>query len=371
MARVQLSNLNKDFGRNRVVRDVNLTIEDGEFMVLVGPSGCGKSTILRMMAGLEEVTGGTIDIDGRVVNDMEPARRNLAMVFQNYALYPHMTVYKNLAFPLKMRGEKRDVIDRRVRETAEILGIDSLLDRKPKTLSGGQMQRVALGRAIVREPLVFLFDEPLSNLDAKMRVEMRAEIRRLHRTLKTTMIYVTHDQEEAMTMGSRIAVLEGGVLQQADAPMSVYHRPVNRFVASFIGSPAMNFFEGLVEGGVFAGDGVKTPADGIPDGATVLGIRPHDIAEGGGIDPGSISPLFCKKSGDIDPGSIPPPSVVATVDVVEPLGSETHLHCLAGKTPFLVSLAGHHPLARGDEVKLCFSRGGLHFFRAETGERLA
>ena len=351
MATVEIENLQKDFGGHRVVRDLNLSIEDGEFMVLVGPSGCGKSTILRMLAGLEEVTAGTIAIDGRVVNDVEPARRNVAMVFQNYALYPHMTVYKNLAFPLKMRGEKRDAIDRRVRETAAILGIDEMLDRKPKTLSGGQMQRVALGRAIVREPLVFLFDEPLSNLDAKMRVEMRAEIRRLHRDLKTTMVYVTHDQEEAMTMGSRIAVLEGGVLQQAGPPMEVYHRPANRFVASFIGSPAMNFFDGLVREGVFTAEGISIPCPAAMEGEAILGVRPHDIAAAaGGDEEGVFS---------------------AVVDIVEPLGSETHLHCQAGGTPFLVSLPGHHPFARGDTVRLVCRPGKLHFFDARTGERLA
>jgi len=350
MARVDLFGLNKTFGQDRVVRDVNLSIEDGEFMVLVGPSGCGKSTILRMIAGLEEVTDGVIKIDGRAVNDLEPASRNLAMVFQNYALYPHMTVYKNLAFPLKMRGENKDAIDGRVREAAEILGIADMLERKPKTLSGGQMQRVALGRAIVRNPLVFLFDEPLSNLDAKKRVEMRAEIGRLHQRLGTTMIYVTHDQEEAMTMGSRIAVLEGGVLQQVDEPMNVYHRPANRFVASFIGSPAMNFFKGAVLNNVFVTAGISVPADDVADGDAILGIRPHDIVHAEGEEDAAVS---------------------AIVDSVESLGSETHCRCTVETKPFLVSMAGHRPIARGDRMAFVFPPERMHFFDPETGERLA
>ena len=350
MARVDLFGLNKTFGQNRVVRDVNLAVEDGEFMVLVGPSGCGKSTILRMIAGLEEVSDGAVKIGGREVNELEPARRNLAMVFQNYALYPHMTVYKNLAFPLRMRGENKDAIDARVREAAEILGIADMLDRKPRTLSGGQMQRVALGRAIVRNPLVFLFDEPLSNLDAKKRVEMRAEIGRIHQRLGTTMIYVTHDQEEAMTMGSRIAVLDGGVLQQVDEPMNVYHRPANRFVASFIGSPAMNFFKGAVLNNVFVTAGISVPADNVADGDAILGIRPHDIV---------------RAEGEVDA------AIDALVDSVESLGSETHCRCVVEKKTFLVSMPGHHSLARGDSRGFVFPPERMHFFHPDTGERLA
>jgi len=347
MARVELENLCKSFGTQEVVRDVDLSIGDGEFMVLVGPSGCGKSTILRMLAGLEEVTAGSILIDGRRVNDLEPARRNLAMVFQNYALYPHMTVFKNLAFPLRMRGEKKSIIRDRVQETAEILGIAELLGRKPRTLSGGQMQRVALGRAIVRKPRVFLFDEPLSNLDAKMRVEMRAEISRLHARLQTTMIYVTHDQEEAMTMGSRIAVLYEGRLQQVAAPMDVYLQPANRFVASFIGSPSMNFFDGQVENGTFQGPGFGLPAPEVGSSPAALGIRPHDIelddAEG---------------------------AVIGGVELVEPIGSETHLHCQTGGTSFLVSRSGHFPVARGTRLTLRFPPDKIHFF-SPAGERLS
>ena len=390
MARVDLIGLNKSFGPNRVVRDVNLSVGDGEFMVLVGPSGCGKSTILRMVAGLEEVSDGLIKIAGREVTGLEPARRNLAMVFQNYALYPHMTVYKNLAFPLKMRGENRDAIAARVRETAEILGIAEMLDRKPKTLSGGQMQRVALGRAIVRNPLVFLFDEPLSNLDAKMRVEMRAEITRLHRRLGTTMIYVTHDQEEAMTMGSRIAVLDSGVLQQVDEPMNVYHRPANRFVASFIGSPAMNFFRGAVLNSVFVTAGINVPADDVPDGDAILGVRPHDIvradaredvradaredvradvrSETDGDVPDAVADDLAG-AGPADQDGAPP--IRALVDSVESLGSETHCGCTVEKKSFLVSLPGHHALQRGQKAGFFFLPERLHYFHAETGERLA
>jgi multiple sugar transport system ATP-binding protein len=363
MAKVELKNLSKTFGANTVVRGVDLAIDDGEFMVLVGPSGCGKSTILRMLAGLEEVTSGTIAIGGHLVNDLEPAKRNVAMVFQNYALYPHMTVFKNLAFPLRMRGEKRAVIDERVREAASILGIEGMLDRKPRTLSGGQMQRVALGRAIVRHPSVFLFDEPLSNLDAKMRVEMRAEISRLHQRLGTTMVYVTHDQEEAMTMGSRIAVLEGGEMQQVDEPMKVYHDPANRFVASFIGSPAMNFFEGLVEGGTFESGGVKVPAAGVADGPAVLGVRPHDI----GVKEGSGGGAAFEATVDIDARR----AFEARVDFVEPLGSETHLHCVERETRFLVSLPGHGAQKRGDTVRLALRGDKLHFFDTGSGKRLA
>ncbi len=356
MARVELTSLGKSFGTNEVVRNVSLDVPDGEFMVLVGPSGCGKSTILRMIAGLEEVDSGTIAIDGRTVNAVEPARRNVAMVFQNYALYPHMTVFKNLSFPLKMGKEKKSVISSRVEEAAVVLGITELLDRKPKTLSGGQMQRVALGRAIVRQPSVFLFDEPLSNLDAKLRVEMRTEISRLHRRLGTTMIYVTHDQEEAMTMGSRIAILHEGDLQQVDRPMSVYHEPANRFVASFIGSPSMNFFEGAIEGDRFAAAGIGFDV-ALSDCPAVLGVRPHDFTL---VEARSAAqPLF------------PRDGIEAVVEMVEPLGSETHLHCLLEDTPFLVTLPGHHPHDRGERVKLSLHEDRFRLFHGETGERLA
>ena len=287
MARVVLSNLSKSFGSTVAVRDLSLTIEDGEFMVLVGPSGCGKTTVLRIIAGLEEADAGDVCIGEQCVNSWEPRKRNVAMVFQNYALYPHMTVARNIGFPLKMAKVPRAERERRVLETARMLDIDDLLKRKPGTLSGGQMQRVALGRALIRDPQVFLFDEPLSNLDAKMRMEMRAELARLHKKLTATMILVTHAQAEAMTLGTRIAVLKEGVLQQVGPPLEVYNKPANRFVAGFIGSPAMNFIDGI-------------------------GIRPHDIV--------------ITDDGPID----------ATVDLVEPMGSETHVHCLVGDQRVLI-----------------------------------
>src|SRR5215210_44355 len=267
MANVVLKHLNKKYPNGfHAVRDVNLEIADGEFMVLVGPSGCGKSTTLRMVAGLEESTGGEIYIGDRLVNEVAPGERDIAMVFQNYALYPHMSVYQNMAFGLKMRRTPKAEIKKRVNEAAALLSIDSLLERRPRELSGGQRQRVALGRAIVREPKVFLFDEPLSNLDAKLRVETRAELARLHRRLGATIVYVTHDQEEAMTLGSRVAVMRDGFLQQVAPPMELYRRPANRFVASFVGSPAMNFLPGDLVRGLGAASADK-----------ILGVRPHEI----------------------------------------------------------------------------------------------
>ncbi|MGE5576921.1 MAG: ABC transporter ATP-binding protein, partial [Syntrophothermus sp.] len=248
MAKVVLEHLNKKFGNVTAVNDANLEIKDKEFVVLVGPSGCGKSTTLRMVAGLEEITEGNIYIGDTLVNDVPPKDRDIAMVFQNYALYPHMDVYNNMAFGLKLRKFPKAEIDRRVKEAAKMLGIENLLDRKPKALSGGQRQRVAVGRAIVREPKVFLMDEPLSNLDAKLRVQMRAEISKLHNRLQTTMIYVTHDQTEAMTMGDRIVVMKDGLIQQVGAPLEIYDHPVNVFVAGFIGSPSMNFINAVLEG---------------------------------------------------------------------------------------------------------------------------
>src|SRR4051812_36716742 len=263
MATVTFENVNKVFGDFHAVRDLNLEIGDGEFMVLVGPSGCGKTTALRMIAGLEEITAGTLKIGDRVVNDVAPKDRDIAMVFQSYALYPHMTVYDNLAFGLKLRKVAKSEIERRVKEAAETIQLQTLLQRKPKELSGGQRQRVALGRAIVREPAAFLMDEPLSNLDAKLRVQTRAEIARLHQRLKTTTVYVTHDQVEAMTMGDRIAVMNFGVLQQIGAPQDLYERPVNKFVAGFIGSPAMNFInvKPTTDGGrtILKNDSVELP----------------------------------------------------------------------------------------------------------------
>lgn len=291
MANVSLKSIVKSYdGQTNVVDGIDLEIADSEFVVLVGPSGCGKSTTLRMIAGLEAITSGTLSIGDRVVNDVEPKNRDIAMVFQSYALYPHMSVYKNMAFALQLRKTPKAEIDRRVKDAAAKLGITDYLDRKPKALSGGQRQRVALGRAIVRAPKCFLFDEPLSNLDAKLRAETRAELKQLHQELKTTSIYVTHDQEEAMTLGSRVVVMSGGKIQQADTPLGVYNNPANRFVAGFIGMPAMNFIDGSVEratdGLVFAGAGISVPLSGaLADAAAnaigrqlALGLRPEHFS---------------------------------------------------------------------------------------------
>src|SRR6187399_810624 len=282
MATVTFDHVNKVYGDFHAVHDLNLEIGDGEFMVLVGPSGCGKTTSLRMIAGLEEITDGELRIGDRVVNDVPPKDRDIAMVFQSYALYPHMTVRDNLAFGLKLRKVKKDEIDRRVNEAAETIQLQKLLDRKPKELSGGQRQRVALGRAIVREPAVFLMDEPLSNLDARLRVEMRAELARLHAELGVTTVYVTHDQVEAMTLGQRVAVMRDGRIQQVDAPQSLYRRPVNLFVAAFIGSPSMNLVEATVTGGAVEFGGLRIPLHAnrhAPTGEVIVGIRPEDFED--------------------------------------------------------------------------------------------
>ncbi len=318
MATVTLTNVQKVYADgSKAVRDFNLEIADGEFIVLVGPSGCGKSTTLRMVAGLEEVSGGQIAIDGRVVNEVHPKDRDIAMVFQNYALYPHMSVYENIAFSLRLRSMEKGEIDARVKRASALLGLDAMLSKRPSALSGGQRQRVAVGRAIVREPKAFLFDEPLSNLDARLRVTTRAEIKSLQMRLKTTTIYVTHDQEEAMTMGDRVVVMYGGVVQQAGTPLEVYRRPVNRFVAGFLGTPPMNFLDGTVErdggggglvfvesraGGERAGGGtagvggarVVLPRSweerlaGVVGRAAVLGVRPQSLTEEGGSGGGGI-----------------------------------------------------------------------------------
>jgi multiple sugar transport system ATP-binding protein len=352
MARVVLKELNKVYlGGFHAVRDANLEIADGEFMVLVGPSGCGKSTTLRMVAGLEEASSGEIYIGDRLVNDVPPGKRDIAMVFQNYALYPHMSVYQNMAFGLKMRRTPKAEIDKRVRDAAAILSIESLFDRRPRELSGGQRQRVALGRAIVREPKVFLFDEPLSNLDAKLRVQMRAEIARLHQRLKTTVIYVTHDQAEAMTLGQRIVLMNHGVIQQVDAPMNIYHRPANRFVASFVGSPAMNFFAGSVEGASFrfADGGSIDVGAAVPQGAAALGVRPEDLVlNGGGLPFGNM-----------------------TLDVVEQIGHETIVHFNRGGNSFVARLPADVRVQPGDQIALSIRPGAFQLFAAdEAGRRL-
>ncbi|QDU90239.1 sn-glycerol-3-phosphate import ATP-binding protein UgpC [Pirellulimonas nuda] len=349
MACVRLTNLNKHYPGFHAVRDISVDIADGEFVVLVGPSGCGKSTTLRMIAGLEEVTSGDIFIGDRRVNDVAPAKRDVAMVFQNYALYPHMTVRKNLSFGLRMRRTPRPEIESRVAEASAMLGLDALLDRRPKELSGGQRQRVALGRAIVRQPQVFLFDEPLSNLDAKLRSETRTEIAALHRRLGTTMIYVTHDQVEAMTLGDRLVLMRDGVVQQAAPPLEVYHRPANRFVAAFIGSPAMNLFPGGVRGGQFRPDGStnSVPMPGVADGPAVLGVRPEDLL----ID-GSGMPL-----------------AEGSLYGIEQLGHENLLHLNVGPTPCVVRTPLAPPGEPPARVRLSVGPGAVHLFAADDGGR--
>ena len=361
MAEVTLKNVYKVYeGDVTAVDDFNLSIEHGEFLVLVGPSGCGKSTTLRMIAGLEEITKGTIEIGDRVVNDVPPKDRDIAMVFQNYALYPHMTVYDNMAFGLKLRKYPKAEIANLVNEAAEILGITELLERRPKALSGGQRQRVAVGRAIVRKPKVFLFDEPLSNLDAKMRVQMRVEINRLHSQLDTTMIYVTHDQTEAMTMGDRIVVMKDGLIQQVADPITLYDSPANRFVASFIGTPPMNFFEGELlrdkDGLLFKEETfqIAIPEDwknklAPYEGKEItFGIRPEDLG----------SPAAEAIEGA--------PRIKAKVDVVEPMGSESYVHINTGHTTFIARVDAHRKFQTGEEANLaCFIKRA-HCFDTEN-----
>lgn len=367
MAQVKLNQVYKRYGDVTAVTDFNLDIKDQEFLVLVGPSGCGKSTTLRMIAGLEEISDGELYIGDRLVNDVAPKDRDIAMVFQSYALYPHMNVYQNMAFGLKLRKFKKDEIDKRVKEAAKILDIEHLLERKPKALSGGQRQRVALGRAIVREPQVFLMDEPLSNLDAKLRVQMRTEISKLHQRLKTTVIYVTHDQTEAMTMGDRIVVMKDGLIQQADTPTQIYHHPANVFVAGFIGSPAMNFVEGeLVEenGDVIFKNGlnIKVPEGkakvlrekGYVGKEVIFGIRPEDIHD---------EPLFLESS---------PDSVVkAKVEVAENMGAEMYLY-LSGITDNWVTarVNARTQFSAGKEVTLALDMNKSHIFDKETEEAI-
>src|SRR5437764_5512729 len=365
MAEVTLKGIRKAYGPITVIPNFSLDIQDHEFMVLVGPSGCGKSTALRMIAGLEEITGGTIEIGGRVVNDVPPKDRDIAMVFQSYALYPHMTVRENMEFGLKIRKTPREEMNRRVNEAAEILGIMEFLDRKPKQLSGGQRQRVALGRAIVRKPAVFLFDEPLSNLDAKLRVQTRAEISKLQKSLKTTTVYVTHDQIEAMTMGDRIAVMKLGELQQVGSPLEVYDRPANLFVASFIGTPPMNFVPAVISGGSADGATVAASAFTIPvpeafreaaaahkDQKVVLGVRPENIRE---------APR--------DPGDRVV-AITATVEFVEPLGHEVIVHGRVGDDLLVAKVEPHRAPVMGDEVRLIVEVDACHLFDTATEKRL-
>ncbi|WP_328811986.1 ABC transporter ATP-binding protein [Rhodococcus sp. NBC_00297] len=357
MATVAFEGVTKFFagGEQPAVDDLDLAIEDGEFLVLVGPSGCGKSTSLRMLAGLEDVDRGTIAIGGEDVTEHQPKDRDIAMVFQNYALYPHMTVGENMGFGLRIAGEDKAEIKRRVADAAKILDLTAYLDRKPKALSGGQRQRVAMGRAIVRKPKVFLMDEPLSNLDAKLRVQTRAQISALQRRLATTTVYVTHDQVEAMTMGDRVAVLKDGVLQQCDTPRRMYEHPNNVFVAGFIGSPAMNLLElPLVDGGVrFGGEVVPVPRSavaGIGESSVTLGVRPEDLA--------------------ITTGS----GLEVTIDVVEELGADAYAYGRAkvdGDEQLIVVRAdGRIPPQRGQVVTLAYAAERTHLFSTVTGERL-
>jgi multiple sugar transport system ATP-binding protein len=359
MAEVHIQSLNKKFDEVHAVKDVNLGIRDKEFMVLVGPSGCGKTTTLRMVAGLESITSGRILIDDKVINDLPPMDRDIAMVFQNYALYPHMSVYDNMAFGLKMRKFSRADIARRVQEAAEILGIQQLLSRKPRQLSGGQRQRVALGRAIVRHPRVFLFDEPLSNLDAKLRVQMRVELKKLHDRLGTTAIYVTHDQVEAMTLGDRVVVMKDGLVQQVGEPLELYNEPANLFVAGFLGSPSMNFATvqiGQANGGLWAeNDGmrIKVPPEiagrlGRHVGSEVtMGVRPEDIRVASAGDPADLG-------------------FDTMVEVVEKLGSEILLDVAVGSHTMVASVEPSVRANVHDRLRLAVNPDRLHFFDAQT-----
>ena len=364
MATVTFDHVVNKYGDVTAVSDLNLEIGDGEFMVLVGPSGCGKTTSLRMIAGLEEITSGALRIGDRVVNDVPPKDRDIAMVFQSYALYPHMSVRENLAFGLKLRKVPKAEIERRVNETAETIQLGMLLDRKPKELSGGQRQRVALGRAIVREPAVFLMDEPLSNLDAKLRVQTRAEIARLHQRLETTIVYVTHDQVEAMTMGSRIAVMNDGALQQVGAPQVVYDTPINRFVAGFIGSPAMNFVEVHMEG---SGDTARLV--GASDWSIPLPNRYREAAT-----PKAGKTLiagFRPEHLDIGEAGAGSGSFRARADVVEFLGNEEQLHVSAANQDVVAVVDSAHRVKPNDIVNLVLPLDKLHLFDGETGLTLA
>ncbi|WP_018110902.1 ABC transporter ATP-binding protein [Thermus igniterrae] len=361
MAKVRLEHVWKRFGKVVAVKDFNLETEDGEFVVFVGPSGCGKTTTLRMIAGLEEISEGRIYIGDRLVNDVPPKDRDIAMVFQNYALYPHMNVYENMAFGLRLRRYPKDEIDRRVKEAARILKIEHLLNRKPRELSGGQRQRVAMGRAIVREPKVFLMDEPLSNLDAKLRVEMRAEIAKLQRRLGVTTIYVTHDQVEAMTLGHRIVVMKDGEIQQVDTPLNLYDFPANRFVAGFIGSPSMNFIRAHVEA---QGDRVYLTAPGFRVRANPVlaqAVRPYAGKEVWmGIRPEHLG----LKGYTVIPEE---ENVIrGEVEVAEPLGAETEIHVSVDGTVLVAKVDGHAPVKPGDRVELLADTSRLHAFDVET-----
>lgn len=372
MAEVILRDVWKRYDGTSAVKNVSIDIPDKEFFILVGPSGCGKSTTLRMIAGLEEVSDGKITIGGREVNNVPPKDRDIAMVFQNYALYPHMSVYDNMAFGLKLRGYSKKEIDERVKEAGEILNMGNLLHRKPKELSGGQRQRVAVGRAIVRKPKVFLFDEPLSNLDAKLRVQMRTELSKLHDRLQTTMIYVTHDQVEAMTMGDRICVMKDGIVQQIAPPLELYNHPVNQFVAGFIGSPPMNFMGVTITKGSSDSDiwlkenaegntanqfKLKLNADSLPSvkdhigKPAVMGVRPEDIYDR----------LFY--SGSVSDGSV----LKATIEVVEPMGAEKYLYLNTGKNSFVARVEPNNTAKPHQDIDVVINMDKIHLFEGESG----
>jgi multiple sugar transport system ATP-binding protein len=351
MASVDIRDVRKSFGDAEVLHGVSVPIADGQFVVLVGPSGCGKSTLLRLIAGLENITSGTIAIGGRVVNDVHPKERDIAMVFQNYALYPHMTVAQNMGFSLMLRGSSKTEVTERVSSAADILGLDGLLNRYPRQLSGGQRQRVAMGRAIVRDPQVFLFDEPLSNLDAKLRVAMRTEIKELHQRLRTTTIYVTHDQIEAMTMADRIVVMHDGAVEQVGAPLELYDRPINRFVAGFIGSPAMNFIEGRIAADASS---VETPqGDRLAIGAIPIEAG-HPVVYG-------IRPEHLELADD---------GIPADVVVIEPTGSETQIVARHSCGEIVAAFRERHQISPGERIHLRPRAKAAHLFDAQTGARL-
>jgi len=364
MSEVILKNVCKIYdGGNKVVTDANFKVEDKEFVVLVGPSGCGKTTTLRMIAGLEDITSGEIFIDGKLVNNLPPKDRDIAMVFQNYALYPHMSVYENMAFGLKLKKVDKIEIDIRVKEAAKILGLEEYLNRKPKALSGGQRQRVAVGRAIVRKPKVFLFDEPLSNLDAKLRVQMRTEISKLHKQLGATMIYVTHDQTEAMTMGDRIVIMKDGIVNQVDTPLNLYNKPVNQFVAGFIGSPAMNFLSGTISEKsdlIFTSDKSelkfnfsseqKSDLIDYSGQEVVIGIRPEDIS--------------------IEKTNIKSIEQECCLDVIEPMGNETFIYFEIEKVQFIARVKPLHDIKVGGKIKLYIDPEKIYLFDKKTGNNL-
>jgi sn-glycerol 3-phosphate transport system ATP-binding protein len=352
MATLELRDVKKSYGSNAVVHGVSMNVDQGEFVVIVGPSGCGKSTLLRMVAGLEEITAGEIAIAGRVVNDIEPKDRDIAMVFQNYALYPHMNVYDNMAYGLKIRGMSKEEIDARVRDAGKILELGALLDRKPRQLSGGQRQRVAMGRAIVRHPKVFLFDEPLSNLDAKLRVQMRLELQKLHRRLGVTSLYVTHDQVEAMTLGQRIIVMNAGRAEQIGTPAEIYARPATTFVAAFMGSPPMNLLRATVDasGNSLAIDGLTVTLPqakpGVAGRTVQFGVRPENLHLGGN-------------------------ALEVEVEMVESLGADHLIHGRLGQQPLIVRAGPDANPALGSRVGLGFEAQDVHWFDGTTGARLA